>query len=196
MEESQDIAHFRSMPWCARHLSTTKPNERIVVEQALSRRPKKRLEDALFSYTLHTDDTIAAFATFYTLPDPDDGRELVRELKAFLTLGPMVNGWPGICHGGIVMTIMDEVMGLLPPINKRRGLIPTLPFMTAYLNTQFIRPVKTAETRTAAKATILATARLDRIEGRKYFTNCTIEDESGTVLAKAEALFVLLKEKL
>ncbi|KAK0629541.1 HotDog domain-containing protein [Bombardia bombarda] len=179
-----EVAHFRSIPWCAAHLSAS-PN--LVVEQAFSRTPKDQYEDALLSQTLNRKGAIPAFVTFYT--KPAEARDLVREVKAFLSLGPMVNGWAGICHGGIAMTILDEVMGQLPAVNKLRGNLPDIPLMTAYLNTTFVRPVRTP-------TTIMVTARLLKVEGRKQFADAVIEDEKGEVLAKAEALFVMLKAKL
>lgn len=32
-----------------------------------------------------------------------------------------LNGYPHLCHGGIVATIMDEVMGTLLAVNKSLG---------------------------------------------------------------------------
>lgn len=61
--------------------------------------------------------------------------------------------------------------------------------MTASLLTTFMRPVP-------APGTFLCRARIDRVDGRKVFVVGTIEDETGTVLAKGDALFVAIREKL
>ncbi|KAK3327064.1 HotDog domain-containing protein [Cercophora scortea] len=178
-----ELAHFQAIPWCAAHLS--KPN--VVAHQSISRELKPRFGDALVSQSLNNKNAMAAFVTFYTRPA--DPSQLVEELGAFLTLGQMVNGWPGICHGGIIMTILDEVMGQLPAINKQRGLMPNNTIMTAYLNTKFIGPVRTP-------STIMVTARAVKVEGRKHFYEAVVTGEKGEELAKADALFIFLKPKL
>ncbi|KAK3325914.1 HotDog domain-containing protein [Apodospora peruviana] len=181
-----ELAHFRAIPWCAAHLSA--PD--VVIDRSFSRRPKPKFEDALLSYTLNRPDAIPAFVTFYRPPPPQEGPQaLVTEVKAFLSLGNLVNGWAGICHGGIVMTILDEVMGQIPAVNKLRGVMENIPLMTAFLNTTFLKPVKTP-------TTVLVTGKLVRREGRKYYIDGLIEDENGTALARAEALFVMLKARL
>ncbi|KAK3369957.1 HotDog domain-containing protein [Podospora didyma] len=186
-----EIAHFQSIPWCAKRLAAGSKNQ--VVTQSFSRlrgREKPPQEDALISEALNRPDAIAGFITFYTPPPPTNSKgELVREVHAFLTLGPMLNGWAGICHGGIVMTILDEVMGQLPAVNKLRGVMSDMPLMTAYLNTKFLRPVRTG-------TTIMVTARFTKIEGRKHWTEGFIYDEHGNVLASADALFIVLKARL
>ncbi|KAH7115531.1 HotDog domain-containing protein, partial [Dactylonectria macrodidyma] len=40
------------------------------------------------------------------------------KVKFLISLGPTVGGYPGVCHGGIVATILDEVTSMLFPINK------------------------------------------------------------------------------
>ncbi|KAJ9137544.1 hypothetical protein NKR23_g9098 [Pleurostoma richardsiae] len=178
------IRHFMSIPWCAELLS--KPN--LVVSEAYSRRTKPGTGDSLISRTLKTSDTISSFITFHNAPDSPT--ELITEVRALLTLGSLINGFPDVCHGGIVMTIMDEVISLLVPANQGRGnLAKGAVMMTAYLNSTFVQPVRTP-------GTILVTARLTRVEGRKYFMDAKVEDSEGMLLTKSEALFVVLKEKL
>uniref|UniRef100_L2FEH8 Major facilitator superfamily transporter n=1 Tax=Colletotrichum fructicola (strain Nara gc5) TaxID=1213859 RepID=L2FEH8_COLFN len=160
-----------------------------VRETASSRFPKQDTEDELFSTTLHTDKTIAAFLTLYKRPSAASGENMIREVKALLTLRHGVNGYPNVSHGGIVATILDEVIGLVFPVNKINGLIPDGAYMTAYLNTQYVRPVQTPQT-------ILVVATVKKVEGRKYWIEGVIEDKDGQVLAKAESLYVKVKEKL
>ncbi|KAK0720938.1 HotDog domain-containing protein [Lasiosphaeris hirsuta] len=179
-----DVLHFKAIPWCAAHLSSSPA---VVAAQSFSRRAKPHYTDALIAQTLNTPDAIPYYATFYT--PPADPRALVTEVGAFLTLGPLVNGWSGVCHGGIVMTILDEVMGQLAAANKERDVMADIPLMTAYLNTKFVKPVRTG-------TTIYVAAKFVRHEGRKYWSEAEVQDESGTVLAKGEALFVMLKAKL
>lgn len=121
--------------------------------------------------------------------EPSLPTERINSIKTFLTLGPGLNGHAGVAHGGIVVAILDEVLHLLMPINQQRGFMLDVPYMTAFLNTTFLKPVPTC-------ATILAQAKILKVEGRKYFGEGWIEDGHGVILARAEALFVALKSSL
>ncbi|KAI1440196.1 HotDog domain-containing protein [Annulohypoxylon stygium] len=180
---TSDYEHFASIPWCAKHLR----GRRTIAGSPPSRKRKSNGEDSLYSETLKSQTTILAMLEVYEEPKSPSDR--VESIKMFLTLGSGLNGHPGICHGGIVVAILDEVIGLLIPTNQQRGSMKDLPFMTASLNTTFLRPVPTC-------ATILARARILKIEGRKYFAEGWIEDSYGEILARADALFVTLKSAL
>ncbi|KAI1113245.1 HotDog domain-containing protein [Nemania sp. NC0429] len=180
---SLDHSHFAAISWCAPHLQ----GDRIVTGTPRSRVIKTTGEDALFGHTLNSESTIVRMLQVHE--EPASATERVNEIKVFLTLGSGLNGYPDICHGGLVTTIMDEVIGILIPVNRERKNISSGTHMTAYLNTSFIRPVPTP-------ATILARAWFTKIEGRKFYTQGSIEDESGRILARADALFVELKTSL
>ncbi|KAL2130464.1 hypothetical protein VTI74DRAFT_6375 [Chaetomium olivicolor] len=191
-QAAAQIAYFRAIPWCASHLS--QPN--LVVDQSVARRLTTTQRDTLISRTLNTADAIPAYITFYQAPPPNAAKEgyLIKEVKSFVALGPMVNGWEGICHGGMVVTLLDEVMGQVFAANKVNGLLVNIPVMTGYLNTRFERPVRTG---TAEKpAVVLVSARMLRNEGRKYWLEAEITGEDGGVMARGEACFVMLKGKL
>lgn len=86
--------------------------------------------DNAMTNTLNTPDTIASYVVFYDEPFVvlPDQRQLqlqpslapVVALKALMTVGAGVNGHRGIMHGGICATILDEILGLLVPLNQRR----------------------------------------------------------------------------
>ncbi|KAM0328029.1 hypothetical protein ACHAQA_005430 [Verticillium albo-atrum] len=181
--ENPDVQHFLAIPWCAAHLTPT-----TIRETPSSRFSKASGEDNFFSTTLNTPGTITAFLSFYNAPLPD-APPLVREVDFLVTLGPDVAGYPSICHGGLVAALLDEVLGLIFPVNKSRGAIPEQAYMTGYLNTTYLKPVK-------VPGTYLCRARVLRVEGRKCFLLGTVEDENGTVLAKADSLYVAVREKL
>ncbi|KAK1465393.1 thioesterase superfamily protein [Colletotrichum cuscutae] len=202
-----DVQHFLSIPWCAAHLN--EPD--TVRDTAPSRFPKQNTEDQLFSTTLNTTDTIAAYLTFYKRPssssssssssassstltsdipkDDDAGPTIIRQLKALLTLRSGINGYPDVSHGGIVASILDETIGLVFPVNKSNGLIPDAAYMTAYLNVTYVKPVRTPQT-------VLCVVEVTKVVGRKWWIDARIEDEGGAVLARAESLYVRLVEKL
>ncbi|KAH8158059.1 hypothetical protein CIB48_g10187 [Xylaria polymorpha] len=181
--DTLDHAHFAAIPWCASHLQ----GDRVVTGASPSRTLKSTSEDSLFAETLNSERGIVRMLRVYI--EPLSPTERVNEVKAFLTLGSGLNGYPNVCHGGLVMTILDEVIGMLVPINQDRGRMPVGTYMTAYLNTTFLKPVLTP-------GTILTRTWFTKVEGRKYFTQGTIEDEKGVILARADALYILLKSSL
>ncbi|KAF3768126.1 hypothetical protein M406DRAFT_252295 [Cryphonectria parasitica EP155] len=179
-----EVNHFKAIPWCAKHLD--RPG--LVITPAFSRVPGPRFHDALLSETLKTEDTIKAFTCFY--PRPKSERELLPWLGAFVTLGSMVSGYPGVSHGGVIATLLDETLGLLAPGSRWRAYKEGVPaVVTAYLNTNFLGKVK-------IPGTYLIMVRLKKADGRKLFVDGVMEDEEGEQLARAEALFVELREKL
>lgn len=185
-----DIKHFKSIPWCLKHLEP--PGTELIITSAYSRNQKPSGEDALFSETINTPTTLSHFILFY--PRPSEPRSPLPEIKGLITLGNKLDGHPGICHGGIVATIFDEVLGYAAPASRLNGEgqdegKPVPSYVTAYLNTTYIRPVRTP-------GTILVTARTTKDEGRKMWVEAVMEDERGDKLASAEALFVEVKLKL
>ncbi|KAI0968619.1 HotDog domain-containing protein [Xylaria arbuscula] len=182
--DSIDHKHFAGIPWCASHLQ----GDRIKTKAPDTRRLKPQDEDSLFADTLNSERGIVRMLQVYT--EPPSPTDPIDDLKTFITLGSGLNGYPGICHGGMVMAILDDVTGLLVALNHERKTTPGgFSHMTAYLNTRFIKPVQTP-------ATLLVRAWFSKVEGRKYFIEGTVEDEGGVVLARAEALFVQLKSSL
>lgn len=113
----------------------------------------------------------------------------------------MVNGWEGICHGGIVITLVDEVMGQLFAVNKRAGKMRKDVVFTGYLNTRFKKPVRTGSAEGGPRV-VLVVAELKKAEGRKFWTQAVLmgpKDDGGEgleELTRAEAVFVQVRAKL
>ncbi|EGS18392.1 uncharacterized protein CTHT_0064170 [Thermochaetoides thermophila DSM 1495] len=191
------IAFFRAIPWCNALLS----RPRIVIDQSVSRQLKPPTSglDTLLSKTLNTLSTIPAYVTFYVLPETAE--DLIGEVHSLLALGHDVNGWEGICHGGLVVTLIDEVMGQVFAVNRNSGRLKggddVMP-VTGWLNTRFERPVKTGSGREGDEVkVVLVSARLVKRDGRKFFLEGEVRaDEGRVVCARGEACFVLVKEKL
>jgi acyl-coenzyme A thioesterase PaaI-like protein len=94
-----------------------------------------------------------------------------------LTLRPEFQGWEGIAHGGIVATILDEVMGWALAAADAWGY-------TAKLSIAYKRPVPVG-------ARIRGEGRL--VERRKRLLTMTarlLDARTGDVLATADALYV------
>ncbi|KAI3401471.1 hypothetical protein diail_10905 [Diaporthe ilicicola] len=185
-----EIKHFKSISWCLKHLQP--PETELIITSAYSRTPKPNFEDALFSETINSPSTLSHFILFY--PRPSDPRSVLSEIKGLITLGHNLDGHPGVCHGGIVATIFDEVLGYAAPGGRLHGEgedggAPVSAYVTAYLNTTYLRPVRTP-------GTVLVVAQTTKVEGRKIYVEASMEDGEGNKLARAEALFVEAKLKL
>lgn len=87
-------------------------------------------------------------------------------------------GAPGLAHGGIISTAMDEAMGVC---NRLLGR----PAVTVHLEVDFRKPVPVG-------ATLLISSRIAGVVGRKVYTEATarIGDAGGLVAVHAAALFL------
>ena len=86
-------------------------------------------------------------------------------------------GWEGIAHGGILCSILDEVMAWALVGQENWGL-------TARLSVDFKRPVHVGQSLRAEGWVVRARRRL--VETRGHIT----EAETGEELATAEALYL------
>jgi len=98
-----------------------------------------------------------------------------------LILGPDFQGWEGIAHGGIVATILDEVMGWALASAEAWGY-------TAKMSIEYRRPVPVG-------ARIRGEGRVVARRRRLLTTTARLVDPStGTVYATAEGLYVAAPE--
>lgn len=182
----RDLAYFQSIPWCVALLN----DPQYVITPTYSREAKADTEDSLFAETLKTDQTFSACLSLYRKPETLYTR--VEEVKTLLAVGSGVNGYPHVCHGGVVATMLDEVMSVLLVVMGDReeamakatgGSFERAPTFTAELAVKYLKPIATPQI-------LCVTARISKIQGRKLWIKGTIEDRSGTILATGEAMFV------
>lgn len=103
-----------------------------------------------------------------------EGEEPV--VRGRLRLPRKYQGSRHVLHGGIVALLLDEAMG---KFNRVEAVVAP----TAELTVQYVRPVPVGRT-------ILVEARRVRQEGRNYWREGTIVDETGKLLARGTARFV------
>lgn len=205
MAPSDSRDPFLRIPWTASLIS--KPN--LITRVPSSRQPKPSTnEDSLFATTLNTPSTLRSCISVYTRPAPI--AKYIDSVSTFITLGAALDGHPGVLHGGIVASLIDEGMGILQSVNHERdhyravgkGLVdgesPSdgLGSFTAYLNVQYLRPVRTS-------AAVQVVAWYEKREGRKDWIQAEVrqnvgggEDDAGEVVvcSKGEGLFVVPRE--
>ena len=198
---SETKTHFLSIPWCANLLTSTS----ITIDPTpATRLPKPpTTENELFASTLATPATIPHCLSFH--PTPRSATDPIPECHCLATLGSGVDGHAGVCHGGVVATVLDEVLGLLVAVNCGRGKgkgedevkMPAEEgggagrAMTAFLNVVYVRPVATPQTVVCS-----ARFRLRDGDGRRSWVDGEMRDGRGEVLARAESLFLVPRSKL
>ncbi|MEO6207874.1 MAG: PaaI family thioesterase [Candidatus Limnocylindrales bacterium] len=100
---------------------------------------------------------------------------------AELELDPRFQGWDDVAHGGIICTILDEVMAWALAAGDDWGV-------TARMSVTFRRPVKIG-------APIRAEGWITRNRRRIIETEAHIIDRDGAVLAAATGIYVAADEQ-
>ena len=93
-------------------------------------------------------------------------------------LGKKYTGPPGHAHGGIIATILDEVMG---KVNKIRHIVA----LTREIKVEYLKPVPLNQS-------LRAEGREVRVEGRRHINRGEIMNANGEVLARSEGLFIAI----
>ncbi len=97
------------------------------------------------------------------------------------TIAEAFEGPAGYVHGGIIATMLDEVMSKSV---RARGLTS----MTRQMEIDYLRPVPSC-------APLRMEGRVVRSEGRKYWIEAKILNAEGTTLAKGKGLFIEVHAK-
>lgn len=103
-------------------------------------------------------------------------------LKASVTFKPEHQGYAGIVHGGLVSTVLDEMMVNLAWMEKT-------PAVTAELTVRLHRPVPTGRP-------VRFEGRLERDAGRVLYMKSSARDEQDRLLAEASASCIRVKGAL
>lgn len=145
-------------------------------------RPDQRelLTHILYSQLLKAN-CVERFKVYRRVSDsPDDtSSELV---VADVSFGELVDGYPGIVHGGLLTLVVDELLGyafFAHGVSKA---------FTANLNINFRQPVRT-------HSSVIIRIQLDKQEGRKLFFKGQMTSPDGTKLyLECTSLFIIPKD--
>jgi uncharacterized protein (TIGR00369 family) len=102
--------------------------------------------------------------------------DAARRIRGLFRVGAEYQGGPGFVHGGIIATLLDEVMGKVGRFHNARTV-------TAELNVEYLRPVPVDED------LLLEGWEVDR-KGRNLYHVGEIRDASGVLLARGKGRFV------
>jgi len=99
-----------------------------------------------------------------------------KSVVCLATVSDKFEGPSGYLHGGIIATLLDEIMS-----KSVRALGFTS--MTRHMEIDYRRPVP-------SRAPIRLEGRVIRSEGRKHWTEAEILDPQGSALAQGKGLFI------
>lgn len=175
--DKQSLQFFSQIPWM----------HDVLTNKSLSLRPLSwQAEPAwqsetFFAETLNTATTMPHFCMFTSNTQTMSDTTMV----ALIHLGAGVAGHAGICHGGMISTLLDEIMGTLVVVSTHGSS-----YFTANLNVDFVRPV-------VVPGAIMVKATVEAVEGRKIRVVGELMgvpkgagDGEVEVCARGKALFV------
>ncbi|KAF2009056.1 hypothetical protein BU24DRAFT_468453 [Aaosphaeria arxii CBS 175.79] len=187
------LEDFDAHPWCRAIL-----NDPTVTKTMLRQMPPPfdtSVSNSLFTKTFFTDDAIRAFVSLYRpLPgttsagegegggtgggeiEPGKGESLL-----LISLGKSIDGGLRRLHGGVIATLLDQVMGI--HISYAYGMSSA----TAELDVRFRRKIDTP-------CVVLCRARIEKVKGRWIELVGSVEDGLGTVYAEGRGGFVRNRE--
>jgi uncharacterized protein (TIGR00369 family) len=104
--------------------------------------------------------------------------DAAQRIRGNFRLGAEYQGGPGFIHGGIIATLLDEVMGKVCRFREVRAV-------TAELSIEYLRPVP-------VDADLVIKGYEVEMKGRNLFLAGDIRDVSGRVLARGKGRFVIV----
>ncbi|KAL7792055.1 HotDog domain-containing protein [Trichoderma ceciliae] len=188
---SSVVSHFLSIPWCARLIQT--PNTIPFIPQCFN--PQDSTQGQLIGATLATPRGLQHMLCFFHTEDEthlQDPTRPIMHVSSLFAIGEGLSGYKGVLHGGMIMTMADESMGVLHEINlalgKTEGVFGAAN-VTAGLEINFLKPGPINET-------VLFNAWVDFVEGRKTRIKCEVRDGNGVELARCSSTWVSVRPKM
>ena len=99
-----------------------------------------------------------------------------RSVYGFPVIPARYDGYPGHVHGGIIATLLDEVMSKSV---RAKGFTA----VTRHIEVDYLRPVPSS-------TPLRIEGRVTHNEGRKHWTEGKVIDKDGKLLARGKALFL------
>ncbi len=132
----------------------------------------KRQPDSSMCFVCGRDNPIGLHLTFYI-----DGYQV----RTTFTPGEEHQGWPGILHGGITSTILDETVG-------RTCFLVDMWAVTARFQVRYLKPIPIGQPLTAVAEIVRARSRALEARGRILLAD-------GTIAAEAEGLYIRIPDE-
>jgi uncharacterized protein (TIGR00369 family) len=107
--------------------------------------------------------------------------DAANRIRGAFRLGPEYQGGANFIHGGIIATVLDEVMGKVCRFRNARAV-------TAELTIEYLKPVP-------VDADLEIEGKEIAMNGRNIHIAGEIRDQAGQVLARARGRFVVIGQK-
>jgi uncharacterized protein (TIGR00369 family) len=107
--------------------------------------------------------------------------DAANRIRGAFRLGPEYQGGANFIHGGIIATVLDEVMGKVCRFRNARAV-------TAELTIEYLKPVPVDEDLEIEGKEI-------EMNGRNIHISGEIRNQTGQVLARARGRFVVVGQK-
>jgi acyl-coenzyme A thioesterase PaaI-like protein len=102
-----------------------------------------------------------------------------QELTGIVTFGPNCESHRGLCHGGAMTSVMDDLLGHIAFIG---GSAPWLG-ATVQVNTKLSKPVHVGQT-------LSVVGKITALERKKVFVTAKLIDEKGAVYAEMDGISI------
>ncbi|EGE87111.1 hypothetical protein RJZ56_000850 [Blastomyces dermatitidis] len=211
---AETLNHFQSDPWTSSFLNLS---THTAVETYSRSSDLSTGEDAFFAHTIGSPATIPYCLTlrkkhpdtpptkppYTTFPPPATGPNAPKttpihsskvDLFALFALGsPGISGHPSTAHGGVVATLLDEIMSLavslhIPGYHENEG-VERARLYTAQLDIRYRKPVRVPGM-AVVKAWCVAR------EGRKVFMRGQLVQEEGEAKGRGKGQLEWVKRKI
>jgi len=189
---------LKSPDWCVRPRTRVAPS-------AADQTPDRFNRDTISSY-----DGMQQWLELYQKPAP--GSKLITRSISLCKYGPGLMGFPTVCHGGAVLTMMDEALAFAMVANDMEAAgknttdwaataqtmkaildagnpleVALKDYMvTAHLDTKFLKPVR-------CPGVVGVEVTLVENKGHKMRFKGVMKDGEGTPLVIAEGLFIKVR---
>lgn len=87
----------------------------------------------------------------------------------------------GTCHGGAMCAVMDDIVGWLGFCSGEKCIVGS--GVTAQVNTSLKKPIK-------LESVLNIIGVIDKIDGRKVWIKCSLEDDNSIVYCTGSGLFI------
>ncbi|RSM11594.1 hypothetical protein CDV31_006697 [Fusarium ambrosium] len=188
---ASELTFFAAVPWTASLLSA--PNTIPFLPSC--RNPLSSAHDQLFGFTLNNERGLSHLISFFHAPSTDVAKDpsySITETVTLVSLGDGLSGFPGVTHGGMIASLLDESMGTIFELNstlRKEARAFQTPNVTGGLDIKYLKPVPT-------NAVYYITSTVDETDGRKTKIRSELKDKDGEVLAKCSSNWVALKSNL
>lgn len=190
--EEGAVEFFSSVPEAKAYMDKCKD---LIPVPFYSRLPKKDGADTFFGETIKSKETLPhallLLRSDIASMQYDFGNVSTAgwrpDTVCLFQIGPKLNGYRDTTHGGLLASLLDEVVGfnvdgLCSCVESQSDNKHRTRLYTGYLNTSYKKPV--------SPGFYAVESRLTKREGRKWFLKGRIVGADGAVYTEAEVLYI------